>query len=61
MNWKVLKDLKTSLSFSLALAFEIIGIVLATKNNDYWVAFILIGLLLTFYGVHRANKFYIGN
>ena len=61
MNWRALKDSKTIISFSLALILEIIGVVLARKNDDYWVIFIVIGLFLTFYGVHRANKIYMKN
>ncbi len=63
MNWRVLKDSKFILAFTLAFAFEFIGIVLALKNenDDYWVPFVVFGSLLTLYGVNRAVQLYRKN
>ena len=61
MNWRVLKDAKIILTFTLAFVFDIIGIVLASKNTDYWVPFVVLGILLTFYGVNRADRLYRRN
>jgi len=58
MNWGQLRDLKIILAFSLAFVLEIIGIVLAVSNEDSWVTFILLGILITFYSVNRANRLY---
>ena len=61
VNRRVLKDAKTILAFTIAFALEIIGIVLAAKNEDGWVVFVIFGMLLTFYGVNRANRLYKEN
>ena len=58
MNWKVLKDRKLILAFTLAFVFQIIGIVLASNNNDFWVVFVVIGIFLTFYSGQRADRLY---
>ena len=61
VNRRVLKDAKTILAFTIAFVFEIIGIVLALKNDEGWVVFVIFGILLTFYGVNRANRLYREN
>ena len=58
VNRRVLKDTKTILAFTIAFVFEMIGIVLAIKNDDGWAVFVIFGMLLTFYGVNRANRLY---
>ena len=61
MNRSVLKDTKTILAFTIAFVLEIIGIVLALKNDDGWVAFVIFGMFLTFYGANRADRLYREN
>ena len=61
VNRRVLKDAKTILAFTIAFVFEIIGIVLALKNDEGWVVFVIFGILLLFYGVNRANRLYREN
>lgn len=58
MNWRVLKDSKVIIAFTLSFIFEIIGIIFALKNNDFWVIFVVFGILLTFYSANRANQLY---
>jgi len=58
MNWELLKDSKIILAFCLAFVLEIIGIVLAVKNEESWVTFVIFGILITFYSVNRANRLY---
>ena len=61
MNWGLLRDSKIILGFVFAFVFEIIGILLAIKNEDSWVTFVVFGMLLTFYSVYRANRLYRKN
>ena len=61
MNWGLLRDSKIILGFVFAFVFEIIGILLAIKNEDSWVTFVVFGMLLTFYSVYRANLLYRKN
>lgn len=60
MNREILKDPKTILGFVLSFLFELIGIALAAADNDFWVAFVVLGIILTFYSAGRANRIYTG-
>ncbi|MBO1628525.1 hypothetical protein [Bacillus arachidis] len=58
MNWIVLKDSKTMWGFAIAILFAILSIVLAVKESEYWVVFVVLAIILTFLSVNRANKIY---
>ena len=58
MKAKMLKDAKMLIGFTLALVFEVIAIVLASYDNDYWTFFFLLGTLLTALSAYRAAQVY---
>ena len=58
MKAKMLKDTKMMIGFTLALVLEGIAIILASYDNDYWVFFLFLGILLTAISAHRAAQVY---
>ena len=56
MNWQVLRDKKTIAYFLLSCISFIVAIIIAVKDNQYWVALILIGNVFTLFAVFRAQK-----
>ena len=56
MNRKVLKSPQVIIGFVLSFLFEVIGIVLATMDNSYWVTFVVLGIILMAISVHMASR-----
>ncbi|WP_449537991.1 hypothetical protein [Ferdinandcohnia sp. Marseille-Q9671] len=56
MNFPVLKDVKAVIGFIMSLMLVGIAIVLATKNNSYWVVFVVLSLMVSYFSVRRADK-----
>ncbi|WP_042222122.1 hypothetical protein [Oceanobacillus manasiensis] len=58
MIYTMLKDVKTMLSFSASIIGSIIAILLAARDLDGWVFFIVLSLLLLALSVTRASRLY---
>ncbi|MDR7080681.1 hypothetical protein J2Y03_005772 [Neobacillus niacini] len=61
MNWSVLKDLKTIIGFITSSLLAVVGVVLAINNNSYWVVFVVLSIMLSFFSIRRADKLYKQN
>ncbi|MFA1819714.1 hypothetical protein ACDX78_05865 [Virgibacillus oceani] len=56
INWPVLKDIQW-LTFQLTSTLSaVIGVIMAVDNNNYWVIFVFLSLLLLTLGVNRTVK-----
>jgi hypothetical protein len=58
MNYTMLKDVKTMLGFSASIIGSIIAILLAARDSDVWVVFIVLSLILLVLSVTRASRLY---
>lgn len=56
MNYKVLKDVKAVSGFISAIILSLIGVVLAIKSHRFWVAFVVLSIIILFLSAHRADK-----
>ena len=61
MNWSVLKDLKSIIGFITSSLLAVVGVVLAINNNSYWVVFVVLSIMLSFFSIRRADKLYKQN
>jgi hypothetical protein len=56
MNFSVFKDFKTILGFITSILFSVAGILMAAKENQYWVTMIVMALIFSYLSVRRAEK-----
>ncbi|MBH0164346.1 hypothetical protein IHV12_05425 [Fictibacillus sp. 7GRE50] len=58
MNWVVLKDKMTVTGFSLAIILNVLAILIASKNNSFWISTIVFSFVILILSVRRADRLY---
>lgn len=58
MNWVVLKDKMTVTGFSLAIILNVLAILIASKNNSFWISIIVFSFVILILSVRRADRLY---
>ena len=56
MNWAVLKDGRTMLGLVLSVLLSVSAIVLAANDLGYWVALVVMALIVLFFSIAKADK-----
>lgn len=56
MNWAVLKDGKTNTGFLASIILGVIAVILASRDMEWWVLFMILGQMMTVLTVARADR-----
>ncbi|WP_373893182.1 hypothetical protein [Virgibacillus sp. CBA3643] len=54
MNWPVLKDKKWWIYLGISMVLYVITIILAAFENEYWIAILVLALIITTLGGRRG-------